>query len=116
MSSVELHLPDGRVVGLLAPTVVGRAPDSPGFELVALADPERSASKNHATLRLIGPDTVEVIDLGSTNGTSVMTGRGITMLSPRVGVELAVPFELRCGEAIVNVRNVEPSPVECGWP
>lgn len=66
-----------------APLVIGRAAPS---ELI-IDNP--SISRQHASLRLVG-DAIEVIDLGSKNGTFV---NGLRITSPvlvRAGVDLRV--------------------------
>ena len=63
--SASLVLPDGRRITLANETaVIGRLPDC----AVPLSDPQ--VSRNHAEIRR-GPDGFRVVDLGSTNGTSV---------------------------------------------
>jgi hypothetical protein len=63
--SAALVLPDGRRVALGEETaVIGRLPDC----AVPLSDPQ--VSRHHAEVRR-GPDGFRVVDLGSTNGTTV---------------------------------------------
>jgi hypothetical protein len=63
--SASLVLPDGRRVALASETaVIGRLPDC----AVPLSDPQ--VSRHHAEVRR-DPDGFRVVDLGSTNGTSV---------------------------------------------
>jgi hypothetical protein len=63
--TAALVLPDGRRVPLGdQPAVIGRLPDC----AVPLSDPQ--SSRQHAEVRR-GPDGFRVVDLGSTNGTTV---------------------------------------------
>jgi hypothetical protein len=63
--TATLVLPDGRRVPLSdEPATIGRLPDC----AVPLSDPQ--ASRQHAEVRR-GPDGFRVVDLGSTNGTTV---------------------------------------------
>ena len=75
-----LDLPDGGRMELRGDTVVGRRPKAPedatGRVLtIRLNDPEKMVSRSHALLRLDG-DRVQVIDLNSANGTSVVAPDG----------------------------------------
>ncbi|HEY0218117.1 MAG TPA: RDD family protein [Cellulomonas sp.] len=66
-----VRLPDGTLVGLEAPLLVGRNPDPvPGARTVNVQDPSRSVSKTHLMIGL-DPDGPWVVDRGSTNGTLV---------------------------------------------
>lgn len=75
-SAWTVRLPDGSVLGLDTPLLVGRNPATvPGARPVAVADPGRSVSKTHLMLGVDehGP---WVVDRGSTNGTLVTLGDG----------------------------------------
>ncbi|MCG7288291.1 FHA domain-containing protein [Cellulomonas sp. ACRRI] len=70
------RLPDGTVVDLDAPLLIGRNPDpQEGVRVVAVADPGRSVSKTHL---MLGADEHGpwVVDRGSTNGTLVTLADG----------------------------------------
>lgn len=71
-----VHLPDGSIVSLDGPLLVGRNPDVlPGVVSVAVDDPGRSVSKTHL---MLGRDEHGpwVVDRGSTNGTFVTLSDG----------------------------------------
>lgn len=77
-----LRLPDGSLVELDRPVVLGRRPSIPdGWvgprpELVELSDPARDVSAQHLLVVPTGEGLV-VRDLGSTNGTDVVEGGGV---------------------------------------
>lgn len=76
-----LDLPDGHVVALTATTAtIGRLPES----TIVLSDP--NASRHHAELRPAG-DSFELVDLESTNGSSV-NGTRVSRKLLRHGDEL----------------------------
>ena len=100
---IDLALPDGTTRTLAAPTVVGRAPDRVGFELVPLDDPSRSASKNHAMLRPTGTGSVEITDLGTTNGTTVTRAGVSVALTANSPTEFPLPFQLSCGDVVMSL-------------
>lgn len=102
---IELTLPDGSVRQVTA-AVIGRAPDRVGFDAVAVDDPSRSASKNHAIVRSTSNGVIEITDLGTTNGTSV-TRAGVTVvLSPDTPTEFPAPFQMACGDVAVAVASI----------
>lgn len=71
-----VRMPDGSVLPLDVPLLVGRNPDAvPGTRIVPVADPGRSVSKTHL---LLGVDESGpwVTDRGSTNGTLVTLADG----------------------------------------
>ncbi len=75
-SAWTVRLPDGSVVGLDVPLLVGRDPAPvPGARPVAVADPGRSVSKTHLMLG-VDEHGSWVVDRGSTNGTLVTLGDG----------------------------------------
>ena len=92
VTGVVLELESGQSVRVDGPTLVGRNPQAPGstgVNLVQIADPMRSVSKNHAEL---GVDSAGLwlTDRGSTNGTVV----SVPGLPPRVaepGARVRVP-------------------------
>ncbi len=77
--SRRLRLSDGSVLQVTGRMVIGRDPDparhGPGVEVVRVDDPQRAVSKTHLALELRA-GTLWVEDLGSTNGTTVMTPDG----------------------------------------
>jgi hypothetical protein len=105
-SAWSVRLPDGAVVGLDVPLLVGRNPAPvPGARLVAVADPGRSVSKTHLMLGVDehGP---WVVDRGSTNGTLVTLGDGqrIVCLADR-RVRLTDGSLISFGDLSLSVRN-----------
>ena len=77
-----LRFTSGKVIGIGERVVVGRRPNptiSAGEQLETLLSPQREVSANHALL--IGEaDGVQIIDLRSTNGTTVTTGDGASFV------------------------------------
>ena len=75
----RLLLADGTEVPVRGATLLGRDPAPEGGQqvarLVSLADPDHSISKTHATVDVRG-DRLVVRDLGSTNGTVVVSRDG----------------------------------------
>ena len=64
------------------PVLLGRAPDGPPqAERLALADAERSMSKSHCRLDW-AEEGIVVTDLGSTNGTEIITPAGARVMIP----------------------------------
>ena len=83
----DLVLPDGAVLALDVPVVVGREPvtppDLPGAIAVPIAN-DMSVSKTHALIEWSG-GSLWVTDLNSANGTDVIGGDGkVTRLSPGI--------------------------------
>ena len=115
---IELILSDGTVRALTVGAVVGRAPDRAGFEVVALDDPGRSVSKNHAILRPTGAGSVEITDLGTTNGTTVTRAGVRVALTANSPSEFPLPFQLSCGDVVMSltVGTLASSPVEVPAP
>ncbi len=77
-SVVRLTVDDGTTFTLSEPTLVGRDPVPPAgssWEVHAIPDLTRTIARNHA---LLEPDAdgVQVTDLGSTKGTTVITSDG----------------------------------------
>lgn len=75
---VRLTIDDGTTFMLTGPTVIGRDPVVPAgasWDVQAVPDLTRTISKNHA---LLEPDAegVWVTDLGSSNGTTVLSRDG----------------------------------------
>ncbi len=99
---IELTLADGTVRQVTS-AVIGRAPDRAGFEAVAVADPSRSASKNHAIVRSVTNGAIEITDLGTTNGTSVICAGVAIDLAPDTPTAFPAPFQLTCGDVEIAV-------------
>ena len=101
-------LPDGTRVSLTPDTRIGRDPvTAEGQETAALlpvADADSSVSKTHARL-LVRDGILTVVDLGSTNGTLVVTRDG-TELQAFPQVELEVPHgaSLKIGVYAITVE------------
>ena len=87
-----------------APTVVGRDPSRDGYTAVPLADPQRSTSRNHATLVPHG-DLVEVTDLGSTNGTALTIDGVEVALVPMEPTLVTLPAELSFGDVEARLEH-----------
>lgn len=75
-ASLRLGFPDGRVLAIDAPVIVGRHPAAPRVptgtapRLVSVFSPNQEVSGTHAEFRVVGHSVV-VSDLRSTNGTAV---------------------------------------------
>lgn len=98
----ELALPDGAVVVLDAPVVVGREPvappDLPGAIAVAITD-DMSVSKTHALIEWSG-GSLWVTDLNSSNGTDIVAGDGNeTRLTPGIPAVVASGATIRVGSS-----------------
>ena len=99
-----LDFDTGEQVELTGGVVVGRLPEErPGARPLPIDDPALSISKTHVLLRP-APAGVEVVDQGSTNGTSIQGAHGAQRLEPGV-VGLARPGDVvRFGDRFVRVR------------
>jgi len=103
----RLLLPDGVVLPLGDGVIVGRDPQhQEGYGVRALArlhDTERSVSKTHAVVG-VSEGRVWVIDLNSTNGTTIVGRDGTEQQCP---AEVATPVprgsDIRFGEYLVRV-------------
>jgi hypothetical protein len=104
----RLRFDDGQVVDVDRPIVLGRQPRSssplpdPGRapRLVALADPGQALSRSHAEVRVEGGQVV-VVDLGSTNGTTVtVAGRPPLELVPGVASPLGPGDHVTLADAV----------------
>jgi hypothetical protein len=91
---VLLRFDDGGVITAGAAMFIGRDPIAPPGEapamLVPVADPDRSVSKTHLTVRA-HPDGVVVTDRGSVNGTTVESPTG-QVSNLRAGEAALVPL------------------------
>lgn len=93
-----LRLPDGSVVPVDGPLVLGRNPRPvegvpAGAQRLALDDPARQVSATHALVVAEGGD-LWVEDLHSTNGTTVRADGRAVALQPRTRVRVAPGAEL----------------------
>lgn len=88
----RLRLADGREIPVRGATLLGRDPAPEDGQqvarLVSLADPDQTISKTHAMVDLRG-DRLVVRDLGSTNGTVVVSRDGVEV-ECAVGVDVDV--------------------------
>lgn len=100
----EIELPDGTTAAVQEGAVIGRAPEAlhehPDDALVVIDEP--SVSKSHLRVRVVG-GVVQVSDLGSSNGTTVIVDDvehacepGVWMLVPDGATLELGTVELRC--------------------
>jgi hypothetical protein len=102
-----LRFSTGDVVPLDRGVLLGRSPsaddehDPNRPHLVALPSPNKDISRTHAEVRL-GDWTVSVVDLGSTNGTTVtVPGQTPVRLNPNEPFELAPNAEVNLADEVV---------------
>lgn len=102
-----LALPDGAVCALDRPVVIGRNPEAPAghtpdaVTLWRLSDRQSGVSRTHARIDP-APGGVEVTDLGSTNGTVVLTAAGETIsLVPHEARRLSVGDRVHLSGALM---------------
>lgn len=87
-AALSVRLPDGPLVAVTSPVVLGRKPTSDiaplGFTPVTVADPARSMSRSHITLE---PENGHLLlsDLGSANGTTLERGGVRSRITPTSG-------------------------------
>ena len=94
---------DGASFGLDRSYVIGREPspgDNPDAELLVIHDNNDTLSRTHAELRLDGW-TVQIVDLGSTNGTYVWDAQNDQWNQLTAGH----PIELQSGETVALGRR-----------
>ena len=94
---------DGASFGLDRSYVIGREPsrgDNPDAELLVIHDNNDTLSRTHAELRLDGW-TVQIVDLGSTNGTYIWDSRNDRWNQLTAGH----PVELQSGETVALGRR-----------
>ncbi len=94
---------DGASFGLDRSYVIGREPsagDNPDAELLVIHDNNDTLSRTHAELRLDGW-TVQIVDLGSTNGTYVWDAQNDRWNQLTAGH----PIELQSGETVALGRR-----------
>ena len=108
-SAIELELPDGQVVPLVTGILLGRDPQPQShLDITARArlyDTQRSVSKTHAAVGL-DSSGLWVIDLESTNGTSLVSTTGAErFVDPGVKTPIADDESLRFGEYPVHIRR-----------
>ncbi len=91
----RLRVPDGSALDLDRPVVIGRAPSAAGVpgeqpRLLAVPSPSHDISRTHV---LVAPEGWQILvtDLGSTNGTTVVTpGPGVDRVALQPGQALSV--------------------------
>jgi len=108
-SAIELELPDGQVVPLVTGILLGRDPQPQShLDITARArlyDTQRSVSKTHAAVGL-DSSGLWVIDLESTNGTSLVSTTGAErFVDPGIKTAIADDESLRFGEYPVHIRR-----------
>ncbi|GEL96312.1 hypothetical protein CCO02nite_29700 [Cellulomonas composti] len=107
-SGLRLVFDTGELVDVTGDGLVGRSPDAqPGVEhLVAIDDPARSLSKVHVAFGVGGPDTLWVVDRGSTNGTVLVRPDGSRAVLPAgARAEVGVGWTIRLGERSALVER-----------
>nr|WP_228498089.1 FHA domain-containing protein [Frigoribacterium sp. VKM Ac-1396] len=110
-----LRLPDQSVVPVTArAVVVGRRTDQPppppaGAVVVALDDPGRSLSRHHVSVVIGADGGVWVTDLGSGNGTTLVSTTGeVTELEAHTPVRVRVGSLLSIGDHAATVVRRRP--------
>lgn len=106
-------LDNGTELDLSSVVLVGRDPapgtGEEGSLLVPVVDPERSVSKTHLRLEMLG-GVVLVTDRGSTNGTSLVTADGtVTGIAPGVPTEVPAGCSVRFGARTVRLLSTGPA-------
>jgi hypothetical protein len=109
----RLRFSTGATVDLDRSLLVGRRPTTEGWPahhdlpaLITLPDPEQALSRAHAEVRVQGWD-VYVVDLGSTNGTSVeLPGRELVTLRPQEPYRVLDGTRVTLGQAASFVLEV----------
>lgn len=103
-----------RQFDLSAPCLVGRRPSAPRVsdgadpQLVTVDSPSAAVSRTHLEIRQVG-DSVVVTDLGSTNGTHVVSLTGITQrLQPRGSLTVLPGMRVDIGDGnIIQILPVD---------
>lgn len=99
----RLELDDGRIVSVDSRVVLGRTPDD-GAGSVAVSLEDDLVSGTHAAIELDGWN-IRVVDLGSTNGTSVRNAFGPTVLEPGIPHSVEIDDEIGIGGAWLRVLD-----------
>ena len=106
-SGPSIGLPDGRVVPLTSPIVIGRGPDPSrgpsGAVALAVADP--SLSKTHAVFE-VDSTGIWVTDLHSTNGTALEGVGSAIPCAPGARTRLPTGAVVRFGDVVVTTQGV----------
>ena len=111
LTALALRLPDGRSIPVDSDVLLGRDPSSGPTgsgpaRLIALDDPDRQISKTHLVVR-VARGGVEVEDLHSTNGTSLLGPGGTAApLTPRVAIVAPIGSRVRLGGIDIEVVAV----------
>lgn len=108
-TTLRAVLDDGTDLDLSSVVLLGRDPSAGptehGANLVAVADPERSVSKTHLKVELIG-GVVLATDRGSTNGSALVLADGTeNALEPGVPTEVPSGCVVRFGTRTVRVLS-----------
>ena len=99
----RLVFADGRSRTIDRPVVIGRDPDRPGYEPVRLPVGSMLASKNHVIIHVL-EQVVEVTDIGSTNGTTLILDDGNRVaLTANLGTHVTLPCTIDVGEQPVVI-------------
>lgn len=113
--SFVLQLDDGQRWTLAAVNIVGRGPSAPPgsddqVQLIQIEDPTQSVSKNHARI-LIEDLGIRVVDMQSTNGTSVvLPGDQRVAVDSEVGVLVPLGASVEIGERAFTFSSAGVSP------
>lgn len=103
-----LRFDTGEGIGVTAPVLLGRNPDAsghPGATPMPLADSTRSLSKTHLLARPV-EGGIEVVDLGSTNGSGLIRGGAEYALSAGAVTLVTDGDTIRLGDRIAAVVRV----------
>ncbi|MEV7618949.1 RDD family protein [Microbacterium sp. NPDC089321] len=103
-----LRFDTGEGIGVTAPVLLGRNPDAsghPGATPMPLADSTRSLSKTHLLARPVDGG-IEVVDLGSTNGSGLIRGGAEYALSAGAATLVTEGDTIRLGDRIAAVVRV----------
>lgn len=103
-----MSVSNGNRYALTAPTLVGRNPEpEPGeedYNIVIVADPQRTLSKTHL---LLGADSAGpyVVDRNSTNGTVVtLPDNQQIICGPRQTVRFSAGTTILCGQFTIRIE------------
>ena len=103
-----LRFDTGEGIGVTAPVLLGRNPDAsghPGATPMPLADSTRSLSKTHLLARPVDGG-IEVVDLGSTNGSGLIRGGAEYALSAGAVTLVTDGDTIRLGDRMAAVVRV----------
>lgn len=101
---------DGTTIPVIGELIIGRAPETHHEMLlgsatpVTIDDPEASLSRSHVLLRTTGWE-IEVVDLGSRNGTRALTSSGWRKLIPGIGYRAGDQQLLLLGSRMFTIHH-----------